>query len=109
MELSSPMCAVQLDQMFLLKAKSSLCSDAYSNADFSSSLEKFSYRLDFRYVSEVYTDFENIKEADKLGIKVNSSYSFINFSADYNLSSNYRIFLTGKNVTDEIYIGSGAF
>ncbi|MEC7622331.1 MAG: TonB-dependent receptor, partial [Candidatus Neomarinimicrobiota bacterium] len=76
-------------------------------AGFSSSLEKFSYRLDLRYVSEVYTDFENIKEADKLGIQGKiPSYSFINFSADYNLSSNYRIFLTGKNVTDEIYIGS---
>ena len=76
-------------------------------AGLSSSLEKFSYRLDLRYVSEVYTDFENIKEADKLGIQGKiPSYSFINFSADYNLSSNYRIFLTGKNVTDEIYIGS---
>ena len=63
--------------------------------------------MDLRYVSEVYTDFENIKEADKLGIQGKiPSYSFINFSADYNLSSNYRIFLTGKNVTDEIYIGS---
>ena len=73
----------------------------------SSSLDKFSYRLDLRYVSEVYTDFENIKETDKLGIQGKiPSYSFINFSADYNLSSNYRIFLTGKNVTDEIYIGS---
>ena len=76
-------------------------------AGLSSSLEKFSYRLDLRYVSEVYTDFENIKEADKLGIQGKiPSYSFINFSADYNLSSNYRIFLTGKNVTDESYIGS---
>ena len=64
-------------------------------------------RADFRFVSEAYTDFENIKEADKLGIQGKiPSYSFINFSADYNLSSNYRIFLTGKNVTDEIYIGS---
>jgi Outer membrane receptor proteins, mostly Fe transport len=63
--------------------------------------------LDLRYVSEVYPYFENIKEADKLGIHCKiPSYSFINFSTDYNLSSNYRIFLTGKNVTDEIYIGS---
>jgi Fe(3+) dicitrate transport protein len=76
-------------------------------AGLSSNLNKFSYRLDFRYVSEVYTDFENIKEEDKLGIQGSvPSYSFLNFSADYDLNSSYRLFLTGKNITDQIYIGS---
>jgi Fe(3+) dicitrate transport protein len=55
----------------------------------------------------VFTDFENIKEEDKLGIQGKiPSYAFINLSADYVIRPNYRIFLTGKNVTDEIYIGS---
>ena len=34
------------------------------------------------------------------------SYSFINLSADYRINSKYRLFLTGKNIQDKIYIGS---
>ena len=69
--------------------------------------EKLSYRLDFRFVDEVFTDFENIIKEDKLGIQgIIPSYNFINISADYKVSEDYRIFLTGKNITDEIYIGS---
>jgi len=34
------------------------------------------------------------------------SYNFINLSADYKINSKYRIFLTGKNIQDKIYIGS---
>ena len=76
-------------------------------AGFSRIGKKLSYRLDFRYVDEVFTDFENIMREDKLGIQgAIPSYSFINFSADYKVSTGSRIFLVGKNITDEIYIGS---
>lgn len=76
-------------------------------AGFSKRGEKLSYRLDFRFVDEVFTDFENIIKEDKLGIQgIIPSYNFINISADYKVSEDYRIFLTGKNITDEIYIGS---
>ena len=74
---------------------------------FSRSGKKLSYRLDFRYVDEVFTDFENIMREDKLGIQgAIPSYSFINFSADYKVTMGSRIFLVGKNITDEIFIGS---
>tara|TARA_Y100000590_G_scaffold77997_1_gene86593 strand:- start:8047 stop:10515 length:2469 start_codon:yes stop_codon:yes gene_type:complete len=67
----------------------------------------FAFRVDFRYVSKVYTDFENIQEEDNLGISGPiESYHFINISADYQLNSRYRIFFSGKNITDQIYIGS---
>ena len=76
-------------------------------AGLSNQSNNFSYRVDFRYVSEVYTDFENIINEDKLGIQGEiPSYSFINLSADYKINSKYRIFLTGKNIQDKIYIGS---
>ena len=76
-------------------------------AGFSKMGEKLSYRLDFRFVDEVFTDFENIIKEDKLGIQgIIPSYNFINISADYKVSKDFRIFLTGKNITDEIYIGS---
>ena len=76
-------------------------------AGFSRIGKKLSYRLDFRYVDEVFTDFENIMREDKLGIQgAIPSYSFINFSADYKVTTGSRIFLVGKNITDEIYIGS---
>ena len=76
-------------------------------AGLSNQMKNFSYRVDFRYVSEVFTDFENIEDEDKLGIQGEiPSYSFINLSADYRMNSKYRIFLSGKNVQDKIYIGS---
>ena len=76
-------------------------------AGLSNQSNNFSYRVDFRYVSEVYTDFENIVNEDKLGIQGQiPSYNFINLSADYKINSKYRIFLTGKNIQDKIYIGS---
>ena len=67
----------------------------------------FSFRLDFRYVSKVYTDFENIEVEDNLGISgpINA-YTFINLSADYQINSNYRLYFSGKNITDQVYIGS---
>ena len=66
-----------------------------------------SFRLDARYVSKVFTDFENINEEDKIGVTGPvPSYYFINISADYDINEKFRIFLFGKNITDEIYVGS---
>jgi len=63
--------------------------------------------FDYKYVSSVFTDFENIIESDNLGISGSiSSYGIYNMSLNYNFGTSYRMFLTGKNLTDEIYIGS---
>ena len=55
----------------------------------------------------MYTDFENIEKQDNLGIAGSiDAYSFVNISADYQINPAYRIFFSGKNITDQIYIGS---
>ena len=64
-------------------------------------------RTDFRYVSEVYTDFENIDDTDKIGVSGPiPEYSILNVSGSYKVNENFKIFFSGKNITDEIYIGS---
>ena len=64
-------------------------------------------RADLRYVDEVFTDFENIERTFNRGDTGSvPSYSLLNVSARYRISSDWSIFLTGKNVLDEIYIGS---
>ena len=48
-----------------------------------------------------------IEKTDNLGITGTvPSYSHINLSANYSMNEKIRIFLSGKNITDEIYIGS---
>ena len=70
-------------------------------------IENISIRMDFRYVSRVYTDFENITFTDNLGvIGPVPSYNLINLSANYQISDTIQLFLSGKNITDNIYIGS---
>lgn len=69
--------------------------------------KKISFRVDLKYVSEVYTDFENIETTGNKGIKGPvPSYFIYNISSRYNFNSNISIFCSGKNLTDEIYIGS---
>jgi Fe(3+) dicitrate transport protein len=64
-------------------------------------------RADFRFVSEAYTDFENIEDTDEIGVSGPiQEYSIFNVSGGYNLSENFKIFFSGKNITDKIYIGS---
>ena len=64
-------------------------------------------RADFRFVSEVYTDFENIEDTDEIGVSGPiPEYSIFNVSGSYHLSENLKIFFSGKNITDKIYIGS---
>jgi len=64
-------------------------------------------RTDFRYVSEAYTDFENIEVADEIGVSGPiPEYSILNASGSYQVNKGLKIFFSGKNITDEIYIGS---
>ena len=64
-------------------------------------------RGDLRYVSEVYTDFENIEETDNIGVSGPiPSYSILNISGSYQLGAQLKLFFSGKNIADEIYIGS---
>ena len=64
-------------------------------------------RTDFRFVSEAYTDFENIEETDANGISGPiQEYSIFNISGSYLISENFKLFFSGKNITDEVYIGS---
>jgi len=70
-------------------------------------LSKIYIRTDFRYVGKVFTDFENIEKTDNIGVTGPiPSYSIINVSFNYDLNSRLKIYCSGKNVTDEIYIGS---
>tara|TARA_B100000700_G_scaffold142773_1_gene158710 strand:+ start:402 stop:2867 length:2466 start_codon:yes stop_codon:yes gene_type:complete len=70
-------------------------------------IENVSIRMDFRYVSKVYTDFENITFTDNIGVTGPvPSYNLINLSANYQISDTIQLFLSGKNITDNIYIGS---
>ena len=69
--------------------------------------KKLSFRLDMKYVSKVYTDFENIEKTKNLGIQGSvPEYAVLNLSVNYNYSEQLKISLSGKNITDEIYIGS---
>ena len=64
-------------------------------------------RSDIRYVGKVFTDFENIEESDNIGVTGSiPSYRIINLSCNYDFNTNVRFFFSGKNITDEIYIGS---
>ncbi|MDC3246579.1 TonB-dependent receptor [Candidatus Marinimicrobia bacterium] len=73
----------------------------------STNSKKLSFRIDMRYVSEVFTDFENITKTANKGIKGPiPAYQIYNLSSRYNINSKCSIFFSGKNITDEIYIGS---
>ncbi len=65
------------------------------------------FRLDYRYVSKVYTDFENMEIEDDIGVTGPiPEYYILNASAAYHISERVKLFFSGKNLTDEIYIGS---
>ena len=70
-------------------------------------VETLNFKLDYKYVDDVFTDFENIKEIGNKGIKGPiESYGIINMSADYSINKKIRIVLSAKNLLDEVYIGS---
>ena len=66
-----------------------------------------SLRAAFRLVDRVYTDFENIERTSNRGdTGPVSSYSTVSVSANYRISAFWSAFVTGKNLLDEVYIGS---
>jgi Fe(3+) dicitrate transport protein len=75
-------------------------------------VNSFFFRVDMKYVSKVYTDFQNLEEGDdrvgyNLGISGPiPSYSLINLSSSYQVSGKMKLFLSGKNIMDKKYIGS---
>jgi len=70
-------------------------------------VNNLSIRMDYRFVSKVYTDFENIIATDNLGVTGPvPSYNVLNMSANYQVSDKMQVFFSGKNITDNIYIGS---
>ena len=69
--------------------------------------DRIAIRFDSKYVSKVYTDFENIKEIHNKGIQgIIDPYTIFNTSINYKINQRINFFLTGKNITDKIYIGS---
>ncbi len=66
-----------------------------------------SIRTDFNFVDQVYTDFENVTSTSNRGdTGPVPSYSIINASLDYPVIDRWHLFLSAKNLTDKIYIGS---
>ena len=64
-------------------------------------------RVDLKHVDKVFTDFHNIYEIGQVGIKGPvDSYNVLNGSISYEFSKKTLIILSGKNLFDEIYIGS---
>ena len=67
----------------------------------------FNFRYDYKYVDDVFTDFENIDNIGNKGIKGPvESYGISNLSIDYNISDKTRMFISAKNLLDKEYIGS---
>lgn len=67
----------------------------------------FSARADVYFVSDVFTDFENIYATSNRGDQgVVPGYTLFNAAVDYRLKNNWVFSLSGKNLFDTIYIGS---
>ena len=75
-------------------------------------ISSFFLRLDFKHVSKVYTDFQNLEnEDDKVGYNLGISgpipaYNILNLSSSYQITKAMKLFLSGKNILDTEYIGS---
>ena len=72
-------------------------------------LKKINLRLDYKYVSEVFTDFHNLDQSFISNIGIQGpvdSYSLINFSLNYEISDKIGFNIVGKNLMDRVYIGS---
>lgn len=64
-------------------------------------------RADMRFIDEVFTDFENLRQTFNRGdTGPIPSYSIVNASIDYNISQQWQLFFTAKNLFDKVYIGS---
>ena len=64
-------------------------------------------RADMRFVDEVFTDFENLKRTYNRGdTGPIPSYTIVSASVDYKVFNQWKVFVTGKNLFDKVYIGS---
>ncbi len=64
-------------------------------------------RADMRFVDEVFTDFENLKRTYNRGdTGPIPSYTIFSASVDYKVFDQWKVFITGKNLFDKVYIGS---
>jgi Fe(3+) dicitrate transport protein len=60
-----------------------------------------------KYVSWVYTDYENLKQTENRGdTGPLDGYMLFDASASYAFAKRYRVFVNGKNLLDEVYAGS---
>ena len=64
-------------------------------------------RADMRFVDEVFTDFENLKRTYNRGdTGLIPNYTIFSASVDYRIFDQWKVFVTGKNLFDKVYIGS---
>ncbi len=64
-------------------------------------------RFESRYLSRVYTDFENIEKTSNRGdTGPIPAYLLFDAAAEWRAGDNLRIFVNAKNLLDESYIGS---
>ncbi|MYE87545.1 TonB-dependent receptor, partial [Candidatus Poribacteria bacterium] len=64
-------------------------------------------RADMRFVDEVFTDFENLNRTHNRGdTGPIPSYTILSASVDYRIFDQWKVFVTGKNLLDKVYIGS---
>ncbi len=64
-------------------------------------------RADMRFVDEVFTDFENLNRTHNRGdTGPIPSYTILSASVDYKIFGQWKVFVTGKNLLDKVYIGS---
>ncbi|MCB9195170.1 MAG: TonB-dependent receptor [Flavobacteriales bacterium] len=69
--------------------------------------EKIQLKVGYRYVSKCYTDIENIEYTFNRGdTGPIPAYWILNAAAAWKINDQWRIDITGKNLTDEVYIGS---
>ncbi|MBE84449.1 MAG: TonB-dependent receptor [Gemmatimonadetes bacterium] len=74
---------------------------------FSKRISSLNLRADWRYVDEVFTDFENLNETLNRGdTGPVPSHHILNASAEYDITSDWTVSVTGKNILDKVYIGS---
>jgi len=70
-------------------------------------IKKLTIRADLHYVDWVYTDFENIAYTENRGDQgIILSHKIINASLTYRFNEQFNVFVAGKNILDEIYVGS---
>tara|TARA_Y100001970_G_C14237405_1_gene862693 strand:- start:1657 stop:3783 length:2127 start_codon:yes stop_codon:yes gene_type:complete len=85
-------------------------------------IQRMSFRWDTRFVSAVYTDFENMTNYDEDPLPEESAgdqtlealgiagpipeYNVSSISFSYQVNNSLKVFLSAKNIFDKIYIGS---